>query len=275
MKTSFDSAMNNFSLTCIPSLRHEQLGSVKMLYLMPHNKEPMSSANTQPVQPPQRRPLTMEEVQAITKVVDFKRDPPRDAKQREAETMCYAMKHFDSFMNLELFSRSAPGSKLLFMQLRAVLPFFSNREHSTDDGVPRAVSIPRFAHQLLHLPPNNAFEDQSRKRPAGCVQLHAHTTLSAFSDVPNVAGSQSRRRFLYGRAEERYPAKDCRAWLHLERVRQSVWLCPVYSGECGWTRRRCFQCRTRRTLTQRRSRTAFVRPSLYFSCSAPARRPLY
>ena len=108
-KASPESATN--SLSRLLSVTHEQLEKVKMLYLMPHNTEPLPSANTQPGQPPPRRPLTMGEAQAIIKVVDFKRDPPREAKQREAETMRFAMKRFDSFMNLELFSRSAAGRK--------------------------------------------------------------------------------------------------------------------------------------------------------------------
>ena len=109
LKASPDLAMN--SSTRLPYVTHEQLKNVKMLYLMPHNTEPLPSANTQAGQPPPRRPLTMGEAQAIIKVVDFKRDPPREAKQREAETMRFAMKRFDSFMTLELFSPTAAGRK--------------------------------------------------------------------------------------------------------------------------------------------------------------------
>ena len=108
-RASPESATN--SLSRLLSVTHEQLEKVKMLYLMPHNTEPLPSANTQPGQPPQRRPLTMDEAQAICKVVDFKRDPPRDPKQREAETMRFAMKRYVSFMSLELFSRTAAGRK--------------------------------------------------------------------------------------------------------------------------------------------------------------------
>ena len=83
-----------------------------MLYLMSHNSEALPSANTQTGQPPQLRPLTMDEMHAICKVVDFKCDLPREAKQHQAETMRFAMKSSYSFMSLELFSRLALGRKL-------------------------------------------------------------------------------------------------------------------------------------------------------------------
>ena len=138
-KASPESAIN--SLSRLLSVTHEQLEKVKMLYLMPHNTEPLPSANTQPGQPPQRRPLTMGETQAIIKVVDFKRDPPRDAKQREAETMRFAMKRFDSFMTLELFSRSAAGRK--FALYASLSGFFlssqtENTPQTTEYRVPSA-----------------------------------------------------------------------------------------------------------------------------------------
>ena len=87
-KSSPESATN--SLSRLPFVKLEQLENVKMLYLMPHNTEPLPLANLQAGHPPQRRPITMEEVQAITKVMDCKCDSPRDAKQRKAEKMLMA-----------------------------------------------------------------------------------------------------------------------------------------------------------------------------------------
>ena len=84
---------------------------------------------------------------------------------------------------------------------------------------------------------DSSSEGEPRERPAGSVPLPAHAARPALADVPNYTGREGRRRLLYGGAEERCPAEDCRTRRLCERSRQSVphtaRLIPERSNERG------------------------------------------
>ena len=108
-----------------PYAEHHLVQSVKMLYLTSHNMEPLPNGNG-------RRPLTMQEAQGLIRVVDFNRDPPRDEREWEADTMKSAERRWESYMHVpqQIFRQTAAGCKLAFY-LSLFGLFLSYRPEST------------------------------------------------------------------------------------------------------------------------------------------------
>ena len=108
---------------------HRLVQTARMLCFLPHNTEPLPNGNG-------RRPLTMREAQDLIRVVDFKRDFPRDERQRESESMRSAERRWDSFMHEpQIFNMTVSGRKLAFYlsQFGLFLSYWreSNRTRST------------------------------------------------------------------------------------------------------------------------------------------------
>ena len=86
-------------------LTHEQIPNIKFLYFMP---QPSHVPNRK------RRPLTMSEAKSIIRVVDFKRDNPSDAKQKEAAEHRSTWARWQSFLRIEAFKQKTDALRLAF-----------------------------------------------------------------------------------------------------------------------------------------------------------------